>query len=134
MQEIKFKSDFPGLCLEVIKGITPLYELTSTTGIPKGEKLAFLRQINEKSLPSGDTILMVAIQHKHPDLVKELLARGADLNIANAKGETPLMLAIEGGQKDIILTLLQHGADPNALNERYKNFLRVFFPKKSIAD
>jgi ankyrin repeat protein len=46
-----------------------------------------------------------------------LIAKGADLNVANANGQTPLHLSVRQGRKDIVELLIKKGADVNAKNK-----------------
>jgi len=43
--------------------------------------------------PNGRTALILAIQHNHSVIVKELLAHGANPNTPDSRGNTPLMAA-----------------------------------------
>jgi ankyrin repeat protein len=45
--------------------------------------------------------------------VRELLARGANINAATGSGRMSLLAASQGGHLDIVRELLAHGADPN---------------------
>lgn len=64
----------------------------------------------------GDTPLMIAAQSGHLDIVKLLLARGADVNASGEAGYTPLMGALVCRQPEIALFLLEKGANPNRIN------------------
>ena len=61
---------------------------------------------------SGDTLLMLAAYHGHPETVTVLLARGADPNRTNDRRQTPLAAAVFKGENEIIAALAAAGADP----------------------
>jgi len=54
----------------------------------------------------------------HVDLVRQLLAAGADCNERNGDGATALMLAAHAGHLEVVKTLIEAGADVNARDER----------------
>jgi ankyrin repeat protein len=60
----------------------------------------------------GDTALMVAcsfdFHDDQPDIIKLLLAKGADVNLENNQGETPIELCIITEFKDGLQALLDH--------------------------
>lgn len=62
----------------------------------------------------GDTLIMLAAYHGHPETVQALLARGADPNQANDVGQTPLAGAVFKGEDDVVAALVAGGADPGA--------------------
>ena len=65
--------------------------------------------------PSGETVLMTASFAGNVDVVKALLARGANVNATEiAKGQTALMWAVSEGHRDVVRALLDQGADVNA--------------------
>jgi ankyrin repeat protein len=69
--------------------------------------------INKQRHGEGDTALSIASSDGHLEVVRLLLERGADINIANARGETPLSRAVVFRQERIVSLLLVRGADPN---------------------
>jgi ankyrin repeat protein len=62
----------------------------------------------------GDTPLHSAVQCNHDQMVKTLIAAGADVNARNKFGDTPLHYASVFRNKEIIKVLLGAGADVNA--------------------
>ncbi len=62
----------------------------------------------------GDTLLILAAYHAHPDAVRVLIARGADTERVNDRGQTALGAAVFRKSTEIVSTLLAAGADPHA--------------------
>lgn len=62
----------------------------------------------------GMTALLWAVQSNDLDLVRRLLAAGADPNIGNRYGITPLWLAATNRNPDLTALLLKNGADATA--------------------
>jgi ankyrin repeat protein len=63
---------------------------------------------------NGDTLVMLAAYHGHPQAVSALLERGADPDRPNDRGQTPLAGAVFKGERAVIDALLDGGADPTA--------------------
>jgi uncharacterized protein len=61
---------------------------------------------------NGDTLVMLAAYHGHPDTVQVLTTRGADVNRINDRGQTPLAGAVFKGEDDVVRLLVAAGADP----------------------
>jgi ankyrin repeat protein len=67
-----------------------------------------------KATTAGVTPIFIASQIGHLEIVKALVAAGADVNIARkGSGITPLYSASEKGHLEIVKTLLEAGADVN---------------------
>ena len=62
---------------------------------------------------TGATPLLMASGIGHTDVVKELIAAGADINITDNDGFTPLMMASGMGHTNIVEALIAAGADLN---------------------
>ena len=62
----------------------------------------------------GDTLVMLAAYHGHPQTVAALLERGADPDRPNDRGQTPLAGAVFKGERAVIEALLHGRADPTA--------------------
>ena len=59
------------------------------------------------------SLLYVAAGKAHLELVRELLNRGASVDLQNSNGGTGLMGAADHGHLPILLLLLQHSANPD---------------------
>jgi ankyrin repeat protein len=66
---------------------------------------------------AGETPLHVAAEFGRLDVVRLLLAKGADVNAKGANSQTPLYLACEKHHHDVVKLLLGKGADAQARNE-----------------
>jgi uncharacterized protein len=62
----------------------------------------------------GDTLLILAAYHGHPETVAALLEHGADAGRANDRGQTALAAAVFKQSEETVRTLLAAGADPDA--------------------
>ncbi|MFC7530733.1 ankyrin repeat domain-containing protein [Actinoplanes sp. GCM10030250] len=62
----------------------------------------------------GDTLLILAAYHNHPDTVAALLESGADPDRVNDRGQTALSAAVFRQNPDTVRALLKAGADPGA--------------------
>jgi uncharacterized protein len=62
----------------------------------------------------GMTPLLYAARDGRVDAARELVAAGANLELADANGIRPLLMALLNDQVPIAELLLEHGADPNA--------------------
>jgi ankyrin repeat protein len=62
----------------------------------------------------GDTLLILAAYHGHPEAVGALLVRGADHSRANDRGQTALAAAVFKQSTETVTRLLEAGADPDA--------------------
>jgi ankyrin repeat protein len=63
---------------------------------------------------NGQRLLALGIKHKHPILVKQFIALGANKERKDEFGNTPLMLAVLVNSDDILYILIDEGVDINA--------------------
>jgi uncharacterized protein len=75
---------------------------------------------------AGDTLLILAAYHDHPDTVRALLERGADTGRINDRGQTALGAAVFRRSTESVTHLLSAGADP-ALGPRSALQIAQFF-------
>jgi uncharacterized protein len=61
----------------------------------------------------GDTLLILAAYHNHPETVAALLAAGADPARVNDRGQTALAAAVFRQSSETVATLLEAGARPS---------------------
>jgi uncharacterized protein len=62
----------------------------------------------------GDTLLLLAAYHDHPETVAALLDHGADHGRVNDRGQTALAAAVFRQSEVSVRRLLDAGADPDA--------------------
>lgn len=70
--------------------------------------------VDRSMATSGKTALMFAVREHDPEMIKLLLAHGANVNLADEKGQTALMHACLAGMQDNAILLLKNKADPNS--------------------
>jgi ankyrin repeat protein len=87
--------------------------------LARGGATAELAEFVDAGLPvdltndKGDTLLILAAYHDHPDTVAALLARGADHTRVNDRGQTALAAAVFRRSTAGVDALLAAGADPD---------------------
>ena len=75
--------------------------------------LAHGADINRKETWRGQTALMWAAAEGHSNVIRVLLARGADIHARSNGGFTPLLFAVREGKIGAVKTFLEAGADLN---------------------
>lgn len=97
------------------------------------------------SAMGGLTALMFAAREGHLDVVRQLVAGGADVNlVSGADSMSALTMAIVNGRLDIAMLLLDRGANPNLLSKNGSGPLwatvdarwpeRTWYPPASITE
>lgn len=94
-------------------GVTPLSLAATSASAPLIQAL-----LQAGAHPTG-SILMTAARTGNPEIVRMLIARGADANARESSlGETALMWAAAENHPEAVRALIEHGADPNARSEK----------------
>ncbi len=63
---------------------------------------------------AGNSALMLAAYHGHPDTVSALIERGADVDRRNARNQSPVAGALFKGEDEVVRLLVAAGADLDA--------------------
>ena len=116
----------PQLDEETLAFARSLFELAREGGT--GELAGYLDAGLSPDLTNdkGDTLLLLAAYHDHPDTVRVLLAHGADTGRANDRGQTPLAAAVFRRSAVTVAILLAAGADPDAGGPSARETARFF--------
>jgi ankyrin repeat protein len=80
----------------------------------------------------GDTLLILAAYHAHPETVAALLAHGADHGRVNDRGQTALGAAVFRRSAEAVRALLAAGADPD-LGRQSARATAAFFDLPEMA-
>uniref|UniRef100_UPI00398ED5FE KN motif and ankyrin repeat domain-containing protein 2 n=1 Tax=Pristiophorus japonicus TaxID=55135 RepID=UPI00398ED5FE len=86
--------------------LASLAALQSESDMQTVTQLFRLGNVNAKASQAGQTALMLAVSHGRAEMVKALLACGADVSIQDDDGSTALMCACEHGHAEIVRLLL----------------------------
>ena len=101
-------------------------------------RTAELADVIERGVPAnltggtGDSLLILAAYHDHPETVRMLLDHGADTNRVNDRGQTALGAAVFRRSAESVTALLDHGADPHG-GERSAVEIAAFFELDEMA-
>jgi len=80
---------------------------------------------------AGDTLLILAAYHDHPDTVRALVEHGADTERVNDRGQTALGAAVFRRSRPSVTHLLAAGANP-ARGERSALDVARFFNQQEM--
>ncbi|HUG72241.1 MAG TPA: ankyrin repeat domain-containing protein, partial [Steroidobacteraceae bacterium] len=111
------------------KGFTPLPAprllrlLRDGVPLPRGESIP----------PGGDTLLMLAAARGRADVMRALLAAGADANAKRNDGGTALMAAVANIRAEAVQVLLTAKADVNAVDNNGSTALMLAVPDSQMA-
>ena len=88
-----------------------------------------LKAIKEANLnvqgENKDTLLNIAIQRGHTEIVIVLIEAGSNLNVRNSQSNRPLHLAVRQDRTEVVVALIKAGANINARNGRYETPLHI---------
>lgn len=71
---------------------------------------------DDKYRRTETTLLLASINAKNVDTARELIKRGASIDLANSRAETPLLCAMRKGLYDFAFELISMGANVDALD------------------
>ncbi|MDQ1585064.1 MAG: uncharacterized protein QOH80_429 [Actinomycetota bacterium] len=74
----------------------------------------------------GDTLLILAAYHDHPETVAALLERGADTSRLNERGQSALAAAVFRRSERSVLAMMAAGADPTHGDPSAADMARFF--------
>ena len=112
--------------------------LSGVLDLARGGRTGELCDLLDRGVPAnltngaGDSLLILAAYHDHPDTVAALLERGADPDRVNDRGQTALGAAVFRRSVQSTRLLLAHGADPGA-GERSAVQIAAFFGLDEMA-
>jgi ankyrin repeat protein len=69
--------------------------------------------VNAKEPTRGQTALMLAAAEQHPEAIRVLIQRGADVHARSVSGSTALLLAARDGDVETARSLIEGGARAN---------------------
>jgi ankyrin repeat protein len=81
---------------------------------------------------TGDSLLILAAYHDHPETVQALIEHGADTARVNDRGQTALGAAVFRRSAESVAALLAAGADPDG-GGRTANEIAEFFDLPEMA-
>ncbi len=94
-------------------GVTPLSLAAENASAP------LIQMLLQAGAHPTDAILMTAARTGDAEVVRMLLARGADANARESSlGETALMWAAAENHPEAVRALIEHGADPNTRSDK----------------
>jgi ankyrin repeat protein len=115
-----------GADIKIIRGTGNLIENAvvnkSLKSITKLLELGF--DINKK-YKSERTLLHLASQSGHSEVVELLIEKGASVNVPDEYDQTPLHLASQSGHSEVVELLIEKGASVNVLDQDGENPLHI---------
>jgi len=112
-------------------------------GATRQEAQAFFLTSIERYIVAGDSALHIAAAAFRPEIIRNLIAAGADVRAQNRFGDQPIHVSARGNpnsmrwdpaaQAAAIAALIDAGADPNAVNKRGVTPLHVAVRTRSTA-
>ncbi|KAL7952398.1 ankyrin repeat-containing domain protein [Trichoderma compactum] len=81
----------------------------------------------------GATALFLASQHGHFDIVRQLIAAGANLAICDKRKQSPLHIACKMGNSEIVAKLVAAGANPDGQDQLKKTPLHLALENRHTA-
>ncbi|MFV0679834.1 ankyrin repeat domain-containing protein [Ottowia sp.] len=106
-------------------GFTALHKATMGEAELDAVRLLLASHAQVDVLAHGVSPLMIAAQQGHLELLRTLLAAGANINLSNEYGATALMKAAEYGRLEGVKLLVDQGADMGRKDHRGQTALDI---------
>jgi len=113
---------YPGLDNVFIERATP-QQLDAAIRAGKDPNAAYLS--NGVPNDMGAQAIFATVNSNRPNLIRVLLAHGADINSRDAHGRTPLITAAISGNLIMLGSLLENGANPNVVSPKWGSALHA---------
>ncbi|KAF7069931.1 hypothetical protein CFC21_075500 [Triticum aestivum] len=128
VEEVKMDVDLP----DTAQQFTPVAHAVTNGNLPAVKYLIdHGADVHQQRAKGNITLLHAAAVHGYSEIVKFLLARGADVNAVSDLG-TALTHAAIRGFPSIVKTLLEHNADPNKASCQF-GLLSMALQKSSVS-
>ena len=120
------------------KNGVPLLNLAARTGDRNVVRILLQAGagINRQSKDRGSSALIDACSGKSPDIVRDLIGSGADVNLKSKDGQSALIIAVGLNEEDIVEQLLKAGAnpdEPDALGASARKYATLFNKPAMVA-
>jgi ankyrin repeat protein len=103
-----------GLLLALLSGgCTTLYDAAEEGDVATIRSVVSKHNINEPGPHLGRPLLSYAVVNRRKEVVRELIAKGANLELQDRQGQSPLHLAVDA-DLEIVKLLVEAGADIDA--------------------
>lgn len=115
---------------EFLPPITSIVKAASKGNIEIVKEILNNNKDKVDEVENGASCLQVASHRGHEKMVKLLLERGGNINIADKDGNTPLHFAVQGKKTAVIKLLLEHNANVSLLNSSGQTAIHLAIAKE----
>lgn len=105
----------------VLLSVLSLFIGTPPVWAQEGPGYEDYQQVKTNSQKQATKMLIPAIKAGFYDIVKQLIARGADINALDKNGTSPLNIAVHYSRPGIVQLLIDNGARVNSIHKALNN-------------